>query len=173
MQEVFDVLSLTCKTAGARVRCRNLSANRVTQLKAQYLLRSRPPSEKLVDGSFKNLVVVMASMVALVLISILVVVFWGSLESMGRYGLNFLITSNWNPVDDEYGAFTAIYGTLVTSLLALVIAVPLGVGTAIFITEDIIPQKIRNISTKKVSHLISRIPLAFPCFSSCFPTKSF
>lgn len=74
----------------------------------------------------------MASMVALILISILVVVFWGSLESMGRYGLNFLFTSNWNPVDDEYGAFTAIYGTLVTSLLALVIAVPLGVGTAIF-----------------------------------------
>ena len=82
----------------------------------------------------------MASMVALVLISILVVVLWGSLDSMGRYGLNFLITSNWNPVDDEYGAFTAIYGTLVSSLLALVVAIPLGVGTALFITEYIIPK---------------------------------
>ena len=145
------------KRAGVRVRFRYLSASRVTKIKARYLLRSRPPSEKLVDGSFKNLVVVMASMVALVLISILVVVFWGSLESMGRYGLEFLVTSNWNPVDDEYGAFTAIYGTLVTSLLALVIAVPLGVGTAIFITENIIPKKIRDVIGLMVE-LLAAIP---------------
>lgn len=99
----------------------------------------------------------MASMVALVLISILVVVFWGSLDSMGRYGLKFLVTSNWNPVDDEYGAFTAIYGTLITSLLALVIAVPLGVGTALFITENIIPKKIRDIIGLMVE-LLAAIP---------------
>ena len=54
---------------------------------------------------------------------------------MSRYGLRFLTTSAWNPVTDECGAFTAIYGTLVTSLASLLIAVPLGVGTAIFITE--------------------------------------
>ena len=96
-------------------------------------------------------------MVALVLISILVVVFWGSLDSMGRYGLKFLVTSNWNPVDDEYGAFTAIYGTLITSLLALVIAVPLGVGTALFITENIIPKKIRDIIGLMVE-LLAAIP---------------
>ena len=99
----------------------------------------------------------MASMVAIVLISILLVVFWGSLDSMGRYGLNFLITSNWNPVEDQYGAFTAIYGTLVTSLLALLIAVPLGVGTAIFITENIIPEKARNVIGLMVE-LLAAIP---------------
>ncbi len=76
---------------------------------------------------------------------------------MERYGLNFLVTSNWNPVDDEYGAFTAIYGTLVTSLLALVIAIPLGVGTAIFITENIIPLKVRNIIGLMVE-LLAAIP---------------
>jgi len=129
----------------------------VTQSETRYLLRSRPPTEKLVDLGFKNLVAVMASMVALVLISILVVVFWGSLDSMGRYGLKFLVTSNWNPVDDEYGAFTAIYGTLITSLLALVIAVPLGVGTALFITENIIPKKIRDIIGLMVE-LLAAIP---------------
>ena len=96
-----------------------------------YLLRRRPPTEKSVDAGFRILAVVLASVVAIVLLAILVVVFWGSLESMGRYGWSFLVTSNWNPVKDEYGAFTAIYGTLVTSLLALLIAVPLGVGTAI------------------------------------------
>ena len=96
-------------------------------------------------------------MVAVVLISILLVVFWGSLESMGRYGWKFLITSNWNPVDDEYGAFTAIYGTIVTSLLSLLIAVPLGVGTAVFITENIIPRRIRNVIGVMVE-LLAAIP---------------
>ena len=123
----------------------------------QYLLRRRPPQEKLVDVGFRNLAVVLASMVAFVLLSILVVVFWGGLESMGRYGWQFLVTSNWNPVDDEYGAGAAIYGTLVTSLLSLLIAVPLGVGTAIFITEDIIPRNIRNVIGVMVE-LLAAIP---------------
>ncbi|EAQ69274.1 ABC-type phosphate transport system permease component [Synechococcus sp. RS9909] len=123
----------------------------------QYLLRRRPASEKLVDVSFKNLAIALASMVAIVLFAILVVVFWGSLESMGRYGWKFLVTSNWNPVDDEYGAFTAIYGTIVTSLLSLAIAVPLGVGTAVFITENIIPPRIRNVIGVMVE-LLAAIP---------------
>ena len=129
----------------------------MSESKESYLLRRRPPSEKLVDVSFRYLAVILASMVAVVLISILLVVFWGSLESMGRYGWKFLITSNWNPVDDEYGAFTAIYGTIVTSLLSLLIAVPLGVGTAVFITENIIPRRIRNVIGVMVE-LLAAIP---------------
>jgi phosphate transport system permease protein len=101
--------------------------------------------------------VALASVVAMVLLAILIVVFWGSLESMGRYGWSFLVTSNWNPVKDEYGAFTAIYGTLLTSLLALLIAVPLGVGTAIFITENIIPLKLRTLIGLMVE-LLAAIP---------------
>lgn len=125
--------------------------------KELYLLRRRPPSEKVVDVSFKYVAVTLASMVAVVLFAILIVVFSGSLESMGRYGWKFLVTSNWNPVDDEYGAFTAIYGTIVTSLLSLLIAVPLGVGTAVFITENIIPERIRNIIGVMVE-LLAAIP---------------
>ena len=99
----------------------------------------------------------MASMVAIVLISILTVVFWESTESMGKYGLKFLVTSNWNPVTNDYGAFTAIYGTLVTSFASLIIAIPLGVGTAIFITENIIPKQIRNVIGLMVE-LLAAIP---------------
>ena len=110
----------------------------------QYDLRHRNASEKLIDVGFKNFSRVMASMVAVILLSILAVVFWGSLESIGRYGLRFLVTSDWDPVNENYGAFTAIYGTILTSFLSLTIAVPLGIGTAIFITEDIIPVSIRN-----------------------------
>ena len=123
----------------------------------RYLFRRRPPFEKLVDVSFKNLAIAMASVVAIVLFSILIVVFQGSLESMARYGWQFLITSDWNPVDDEYGAGAAIYGTLITSLLALMIAVPLGVGTAIFITENIIPSRIRSVIGLMVE-LLAAIP---------------
>jgi len=129
----------------------------MSQSKELYVLRRRPPSEKMVDVSFRYVTVVLASMVAVLLLSILIVVFWGSLESMGRYGWKFLITSNWNPVDDEYGAFTAIYGTIVTSILSLLIAVPLGVGTAIFVTENIIPLRIRNVIGVMVE-LLAAIP---------------
>ena len=122
-----------------------------------YRLRNRPFAEKLVDLGFKNITIALASVVAVVLFAILIVVFQGSLEAMGRYGLEFLVTSNWNPVDDEYGAGAAIYGTLLTSVLSLSIAVPLGVGTAIFITENIIPKSIRNLLGLMVE-LLAAIP---------------
>ena len=59
---------------------------------------------------------------------------------MKLYGWRFLVTSSWNPVDDEYGAFTAIYGTIVTSLVSLAIAVPLGVGRQ-FSSRKFYPQE--------------------------------
>ncbi len=122
-----------------------------------FLLRKRSSSERLVDISFKKLTIAMAAMVGVVLISIFLVVFKESTESMGRYGLNFLIKSEWNPVTDQYGAFTAIYGTLLTSLASLLIAIPLGVGTAIFITENFIPKRIREIIGIMVE-LLAAIP---------------
>lgn len=128
-----------------------------TDSSPRYLLRHRPPSEKLVDTGFNQAAVLMASTVAIVLFAILLIVFSGSLESMQRYGWRFLVTSSWNPVDDDYGAFTAIYGTLVTSLVSLSIAVPLGVGTAIFITESFIPKRLREIIGLMVE-LLAAIP---------------
>src|SRR5579871_2642620 len=52
-----------------------------------------------------------------------------------KFGFGFLVSSLWNPVTDEYGALPFIYGTLVTSFLALLISVPLGVGAAIYLSE--------------------------------------
>ena len=125
--------------------------------KGMYQLRHRPPSEKLVDTGFNLGALLMASMVAVVLFAILIIVLFGSLESMQRYGWEFLVTSAWNPVEDQYGALTAIYGTLVTSLVSLLIAVPLGVGTAIFITESFIPKQIRSLIGLMVE-LLAAIP---------------
>jgi phosphate transport system permease protein len=71
--------------------------------------------------------------------------------------LKFLTTSAWDPVNERYGAFTAIYGTLVSSLLALLLAVPLGIGTAIFITEDLLPSRLREFIGMMVE-LLAAIP---------------
>ena len=122
-----------------------------------FRLRRRPWAEKMTDQSFKWVATLLASLVGLILAAILLTVLAGSRSSMASFGLGFLTTSNWNPVTNEYGAFTAIYGTLVTSLLALLIAVPLGVGTAIFLTENFIPVKGRQIIGMMVE-LLAAIP---------------
>lgn len=122
-----------------------------------FTLRHRPPSEKLVDNGFRQLTFVLAAMVAAILLGIFVTVCKGAWEAMQSFGWSFLTTSAWDPVNEKYGAFTAIYGTLVSSLLALLFAVPLGVGTAIFITEDLLPQPLRNVIGVMVE-LLAAIP---------------
>jgi len=122
-----------------------------------FTLRQRPASEKLVDQGFRQLTFVLAGMVAVVLLAIFVTVLKGSWEAIQTFGWRFLTTSAWDPVNEKYGAFTAIYGTLVSSLLALLFAVPLGVGTAIFITEDLLPSSVRNVIGVMVE-LLAAIP---------------
>jgi phosphate transport system permease protein len=124
---------------------------------ASFTLRRRPASEKLLDLAFHQLTLALAALVAIVLLGIVLTVFQGAREAISNFGLNFLLTSAWDPVNNQYGAFVAIYGTLVTSLLSLLIAVPLGVGTAIFITEDLIPQSLRNAIGLMVE-LLAAIP---------------
>lgn len=125
--------------------------------KDQFTLRRRPASDRLIDSGFRNLTIVLASFVAITLLAIFITVFQGAKEAMHAFGVSFLTTSSWNPVDNEYGAFTAIYGTLVSSIMALVIAVPLGVGTAIFITENLIPLRWREVIGVMVE-LLAAIP---------------
>ena len=57
---------------------------------------------------------------------------WPAIE---KFGLRFLVTSTWNPVSGRFGALPFVYGTLVSSAIALVLAVPLGLGVAIFLSE--------------------------------------
>lgn len=77
----------------------------------------------------------LASLVILLLLGIVVLLFYQSKEVFFRDGLHFLWNSEWNPNRDEYGALPFIYGTLVTSFVALLISVPVSVGCALFITE--------------------------------------
>src|SRR5207247_2523462 len=59
----------------------------------------------------------------------------GSVLAIKKFGFHFLVTSTWDPVADQFGALPFIYGTLVSSLIALLIAVPLGIATAAYLTE--------------------------------------
>ena len=124
---------------------------------AAFTLRRRPASEKLLDQGFHYLTLALASFVGILLLAIVLTVFQGSREAIHTFGARFITTSSWDPVNNQYGAFVAIYGTLVTSLLSLVIAVPLGIGTAIFITEDLIPTQLRNLIGLMVE-LLAAIP---------------
>ena len=80
----------------------------------------------------------------------------GSQLSWHAFGWKFFGQSDWNPVEDQYGALSFIYGTIVSSLLSLVIAVPLSVGVAVFITE-MCPVGLRGILSF-TTELLAAIP---------------
>ena len=69
------------------------------------------------------------------LVGILVSLIVGAWPAISKYGLGFLTNSVWDPVKNEYGGLVMIYGTLATSLIALLIAVPVSFGIALFLTE--------------------------------------
>ena len=69
------------------------------------------------------------------LLGILASLFFGAWPAINKYGLGFLTSSTWDPVKDEYGGLVMIYGTLATSFIALLIAVPVSFGIALFLTE--------------------------------------
>src|ERR1700686_1063369 len=80
----------------------------------------------------------------------------GSQLSWHAFGWKFFGQSDWNPVSDQYGALPFIYGTIVSSLLSLIIAVPLSLGVAVFITE-MCPVSLRGILSF-TTELLAAIP---------------
>lgn len=87
------------------------------------------------DAVFKNLTRAFAFLVFLLLASITISLIYGSRESIMTYGLAFLWTNNWDPVQNIYGAMVPVVGTLLTSIIALAIAIPVSFGIATFLTE--------------------------------------
>jgi phosphate transport system permease protein len=95
------------------------------------------------DFSFRCLAILAAGTILALIAMVGVVLYLGSSQSIHKFGWHFLVTSQWDPVTEIYGALPFIYGTLMSSMIALVIAVPLGVATALFLTE-MAPQRIRQ-----------------------------
>ncbi len=97
---------------------------------------------------------------AALIIALTLLVVWqlwlGSTPTREKFGFTFLTSQLWNPVTDEFGALPFIYGTVLTSLLALLISVPLGVGAAIYLSELALP-KLSNSLTFLVE-LLAAVP---------------
>jgi phosphate transport system permease protein len=108
------------------------------------------------DTTFRAIVTVCA----LALVAVVGLIFYElvtqSQLSISKFGWKFLVKAIWDPVDEDFGALPFIYGTLVSSLVALVIAVPLSLATALFLTE-ICPRRLRSILSLLVE-LLAAIP---------------
>ncbi|MFZ5502295.1 MAG: phosphate ABC transporter permease subunit PstC [Pseudomonadota bacterium] len=87
------------------------------------------------DALFRNLTRVSAFGVLALLAAIIFSLVMGSMPAIRTFGFGFLTSSEWDPVNDQFGALIPIVGTLVTSAIALLIAVPVSFGIAIFLTE--------------------------------------
>jgi phosphate transport system permease protein len=87
------------------------------------------------DALFKNLTRFFAFLVFSVLAAILVSLVIGSAPALDKFGLTFLFNANWDPVEEDFGGLVPIIGTLLTSFIALLIAVPVSFGIAIYLTE--------------------------------------
>ena len=120
-------------------------------------IEPRSPIERSLDNSFYWLSKILAFAVAGILIWITIQVAIEAMPAIQEFGLNFLRTSSWNPVTKQYGVWPAIYGTLVSSFIALAISVPIGLGVAIFLSEDYLPPTVQRIIVFLVE-LLAAVP---------------
>lgn len=116
----------------------------------------RPRSSRFADPCFRVGMAVCSVSLLVIVGLILLELLTHSQMSLHRFGWRFFVGTSWNPVSGEFGALPFIYGTLVSSLLALVIAVPLALGSALFITE-LCPKQLRS-TVSFLLELLAAIP---------------
>jgi phosphate transport system permease protein len=117
---------------GGAIRAQNVPS------RAKVLARLR-----LGDLGFRYLTLSAAIAVLVLLGGTICALIYGAAPAFQAFGLDFLTTQRWNPVTEKFGALAPIYGTLVTSFIAMLIAVPIGLLIAVFLTE-ICPQFLRR-----------------------------
>ena len=108
------------------------------------------------DRTFASLMLLAALSIFGIVLFILVILILRSKLSLSQFGFKFFLRSAWDPVSGDFGALPFIVGTLETSLLALLMAVPLAIGVAVFLTE-LCPEKLRA-PISFLSELLAAIP---------------
>jgi phosphate transport system permease protein len=98
---------------------------------------------KLGDSAFRHLTRAAAAFVLLLLSGVIISLIIGAWPALSKFGPGFLVSERWNPVTENFGALAPIYGTIITSLIAMLIAVPIGLMIAMFLTE-LCPQFLRR-----------------------------
>jgi phosphate transport system permease protein len=120
-------------------------------------IKNRSELGRSLDRGFIWLTRIFALAVAATLLWIAIQVAISAWPAIQEFGVGFLSNSTWNPVNDEYGVLPQIYGTLVSSFIGLLIAVPIGVGTAVLLSENFLPARIKLVLVFLVE-LLAAIP---------------
>ncbi|MGB3190172.1 MAG: phosphate ABC transporter permease subunit PstC [Limnoraphis sp.] len=118
---------------------------------------NRSSREQITDQTFFWLNQILAFSVAAVLIWLAVEVTLAGIPAIKEFGASFLTTSAWNPPQSNYGILPMIYGTIVSSLIGLLIAVPIAIASAVVLSENFLPVSIRTVLTFLVE-LLAAIP---------------
>jgi phosphate transport system permease protein len=98
--------------------------------------RALSPTGSHGDAIFRGILFLSALVIILIVASMIVTMYSNSRSSISEFGWGFLTGREWNPVRHEFGALPFIYGTVMSSIIALIIAVPLSLGVAIFLVEQ-------------------------------------
>ena len=105
--------------------------------------RTKARGSNLGDLIFAGLARSAGVLVLILLGAIIVELFIGGLPAFRKFGFQFLVSTEWDPVQQEFGAAVSVFGTIVTAVLALLLAVPLAFGIAFYLTE-LAPQWLRR-----------------------------
>lgn len=108
------------------------------------------------DKIFRTILFAAAAVILLVVGGMIAMMVSNSLPTLQQFGFGFLTGTDWNPAMDRYGALPFIYGTIVSSVVALIISVPISLGIAIFLTEQAPPRVARPIAF--LVELLAAIP---------------
>lgn len=111
---------------------------------------------KIREFIFSNLAKISSILILIILFSIFLALLWYSLPAIKAFGLKFIIDPTWDINGRQLGGFTAIFGTIVSTFIAMVIATPVAIGIAIFLTE-IAPYKVRTFFSVNIE-LLAAIP---------------
>ena len=133
----YQMTSLSCSMVDIALPAETVTTHAASQ-RARALDRLR-----LGDIGFRVLTRTAAIAVLLILGAVIVSLISGSLPALRAFGLSFVVEERWNPVTERFGALAPIYGTLVTAFIAMLIAVPVGLLIALFLTE-LCPQWLRR-----------------------------
>lgn len=100
------------------------------------LLQTLSPTGNASDAFFRGLLFTASFMVLVLVLAMIFALASQSMLSIRQFGFGFITSSDWNPIKGQFGALPFIYGTIVSSLIAIVISVPLSLGIAIFLVEQ-------------------------------------
>ncbi|MGM0596503.1 MAG: phosphate ABC transporter permease subunit PstC [Myxococcota bacterium] len=98
-------------------------------------MNRRLEKHRIFDNVFKYITIFCALLILVIVLAISIELFLNSLPAIKEFGFSFLWSTDWNPVKEKFGAASSIYGTLVATFIAIIIAVPFSLVIALFLTE--------------------------------------